>query len=212
MANAAAGHPALQELSLDFREVDVVEGGGVRADTAWLCAAQKLPALSSLDLLVHSDMFGPEEGEEAGDGFTARVQRACKWLRDCTRLTNLELNTFDPIPLHELLAAVGAAVGGQLRILTLDGPEVPTQVTAAEALHTLAAQRFPRLELLALQLRRPDSADPRSAEAVSQDLLAPLPALAPLLPALQEVRVQASKMYGSVGSIQEAAWLRKAGV
>lgn len=33
-------------------------------EAAWLSTLQKLPALTGLDLWVHSGMFRPDEGEE----------------------------------------------------------------------------------------------------------------------------------------------------
>lgn len=128
------------------------------------------------------------------------VQCTCRCLRECKRLTHLAYTTSVSAPLHALLAAVSVAVGGQLRSLTLNGAEVPPQGTAAEALRTLA-QCFPRLKVLALRLCEPGAGDARSAEAVSRDVLAPVPALAPLCPALK-------CGFAAADSMQKAAWLR----
>lgn len=194
MAEAAAGHPALRDLSVDLYGDDVPGEG----EPAWRAVPQKLPALSRLNLWVHAQMFWPtedDEEEEGGGGLAelSGVQCACDCLRNCKGLTHLAFAVggldSGPGTLRELLAAVGAAVGGQLRSLTLAGAEVPPQGAAAEALRALA-RCFPRLEVLALQLRRPE-ADARSAEAVSHDVLAPVPALARRCPALQEVWVEA---------------------
>ena len=88
---------------------------------------------------------------------------------------------------HNLLAAVGPAVGGRLRSLTLRHAQLPrTADSAAGAMQTLGA-RYPHLEVLSLRV--PFRMDASAAKALSRMLLQAVPALPPLCPALLEVRV-----------------------
>lgn len=157
--------------------------------------------------MFEQDVVDGREEAESEALCASQVLRACGWLRGCERLEHLELGVNDPFPVHTVLAAIGAAIGGQLRSLTIVAAEVPrTRAAAAKALYTLAAS-FPRLEELALQLCVPDDMDAHAGEMHAAELLAPAPALAPLCPLLRSVRVEPSP-HVTMRRITEAVWLR----
>ena len=175
-AAAVEGHPCLRELHLFM------------FSTAWARAVQRLPALSNLLLTVPASLLEDEgmEGHAPGIGCALRV---CGWLAPCKRLMHLELKVGGTtMPALELLAAVGAAVGGRLLTSTLYNVELlPTRDAAARALYTLVAC-YPHLEVLTLweDWKMEESA----AEALARELLAAAPVVAPFCPALRKVRVK----------------------
>ena len=106
VAEAAAGHPCLRELSLDLTDTDP---RGTPAGEAWLRAAQQLPALESLALSLPSSLAALRE--EPRGVFTLRVLDTLGRLRHCERLAHLDLTLGDILSrgcksLHELLAAM----------------------------------------------------------------------------------------------------------
>lgn len=117
------------------------------------------------------------------------------------------------MPAHEALAAVGAAVGGRLRYLSLDGALVPpTRPAAAGALHTLVAC-YPNLEELELVLRTPAGMKHGKADALTREVLRPAPTLAPLCPRLQSARVERGPYsWREPDSVTKAEWRWPEGV
>lgn len=217
-AKAVVGHPCLQDLRLDCAE-SIVQADKVRPEEAWLRAAQRPPALARLAFWVYPERSGPEEVEghepeemEENDyACTAWLQRTFGLLYDCKRLTHLEfaVETAEPIPLHELLAGVGGAVGRRLRSFTLAGAEVPHTSAVSAALHTVA-EGFPLLEVLVLQLSEPKTRPDAGSgfTALLWDVLVPMQALAPLCPALREVRLEGSPLEWYAGAVPKASWVR----
>lgn len=191
IAAAVEGHPCLRELHLHRPQED------------WMRAIPRLPALSDLELNVLSEWFEGEE-MEADAQATARVLRVCAWLGHCKSLLHLNLTVPGIPPANEMLAAVGAAVGSRLRTLTIYNVQLFAQnrEAAATTLYTLVVC-FPQFEVLTLHLFAPDGMVASTAEAVARELLLAAPAVAPLCPALGEV-----KLHYCADGLQTATWLR----
>lgn len=207
-ARVAEGHPGLQELRLEFSSITTPWAD----EPAWLRVARGLPSLARLALHVDPGMFGGDEAEGRA-ATTSWVPLACAWLRRCARLTHLSLTAVDvgTKPVHEMLDAVGAAVGGQLLHLTIGGAELPpTRAAAAGVLRTLAT-RYPRLRALTLHMFPPDGMEESAAEARAREVLLPMSELAALCPALREVCVRHSPspwFPTSQETSKQIAWVR----
>lgn len=194
------GHPCLRELSLDF--------AGHISDAAhrkaWLHTIQQLPALSSLAFDVFLGYFESEEpGDDADEA--AQAARLCGWLGRCERLEHLKLRAYDELRVRALLAALGAATGSRLRSLHLTAALPQTPTDAAQVLPSLVAC-YPCLEEPSLRLHLPWGLRVSAANVVWPELLLPASALAPLCPALQEVRVE--KRRRNQHAIHYGTWLR----
>ena len=173
---AAEGHPCLRELRVSDGQ-----------EEAWLRAAPRLPALSTLKLVVHPQLFK----QEGLDGEAAQMLRVFGWVAHCEWLSHLVLKVapHTHVAAQDLLAAVGAAAGGLLKSLTLRGAQLPpTRESATRAMQTLVG--CPHLEVL--WLWTPGYMEASAAEARARELLLVAPALAPRCPALREVRVDES--------------------
>ena len=197
IAAAAEGHPCLRELRLG------------RAGKAWLDVIPQLPALSNLALEID---FEPVDGEAEGPADrTALLLGFCGLLVRLERLSHLRLELADPskehaMPAHELLAAVGAALGSRLRSLTLGVAQMPRGREDAERTLYILPAFYPLLEVLTLQLHQPKNMEASAAEALSGELLPAAGVVATLCPALREVRVEVPLLWRS--SFQKATWLR----
>lgn len=203
IVTATKEHPRLNELRVGSIE-------GIMKCTqaeAWLCTIRGLPALSSLVVEFCRGGSAVEELEGAGR-YSAMVLWVCERLGHCTRLEHLDLDVNGaPLPVSELLAAVGAAAGRQLTSLTLQGALLPrTRAEAERSLHQLVGC-YPQLEVLKLQLSAPRDMAIDARKVRPQELLLPVPGLVAVCPALREVQV-GPKLYGPKTGIQAATWLR----
>ena len=179
MIAATEGHPCLQELRLLDQE------------GAWLRALPRLPAVSTVQLHTDRISYEGEEARRSGNA-SGLVVLVCRRLARCERLSHLVLSVEprEQLSAHDLLAAIGAEVGSQLRSLTLTDAQLPpTKKAVAAAMRTLGAC-YSRLEVLTL---RGDSRhmrfEPSAAAALARRLLLAVPVMAPRCPALREVRV-----------------------
>lgn len=208
-AEAAAGHPALRELSLNYNGYYYSDKGG-EPERAWLRAAPRLAAVTSLSLVVGSDLFERDE-DMGGQVHTGEwLQRVCQWTEPWRRLQHLQFAVTDGLGIDALLAAAGGAAGGRLRSLTLALAELPAaRAEAASALRALGAA-YPLLEVLTLQLGACERMEVCTAMEVSGELLRSAAAIAPSCPALREVRVEPSLLDTdfSTRGIPRAGWRR----
>lgn len=180
VAEAAAGHPCLRELIVDLKNVDP----RTAPPEGWLCTAQQLTALERLALKLPVDLVpgvAPGAGPQVqpGGGFTAGLLDAIGRLVHCHRLAHLELtgNTkwrSDAKPVHEVLAAVGAAAGDRLRSLSLNGTALPLKPADVASVLGVLPVSFPRLEVLALHVLTLLDASPLAPVDVPRVVLAPL--------------------------------------
>mgnify|MGYP001810804208 CR=1 FL=1 len=189
---AVEGHPCLRELRMHTAD----------SDRAWLRVLPQLPALSDLVLDVPASWFEGEEMEGTARG-TAGALCVCEWLGHCVRLSNLkETVRGATVPALEAMVVAGAAAGGRLRTLIVGNIQLPpTRDAVARAMYTLMAC-YPHLEVLTLQLCALWEWGASSAVEVlsSRQLLAAVPLVAPLCPALRKVRICLPG--------EEATWLR----
>lgn len=204
VAEAAAGHPRLGKLCVEFEHL----GPHDRAEEAWLSAARQLPALTSMLFQVRGESFDCDELEgDAAAGRTARVLRLCEWLGHCTKLQDLYLSDAAGAPAHEVLAALGAALGGRLHALTLACTTMPARLGAAgRTLYTLAAL-FPRLRELTLELDRPEGMKPEAMPIYARVLLGTACELPPLCPLLEKVKL----LWFTSDGVERGAWRRAGG-
>ena len=138
--------------------------------------------------------------------FMKAVQRVCHFLARCERLAHLDLDLVDGARAHELLAAVGAAVGGRLRSLSLSHAHLAQERGAAALAMRKVMECSPCLGVLKLRLCKPSwSMETSTATVLFREFLGAVPALAPQWPALREVWVQS---HLSANSTHKATWLR----
>ena len=157
----------------------------------WLSAIPSLPALSILHLYLNPAFLRGEPVDRTDASTTmSQVLLVCGCLTHCRCLWHLGLTVPSEELLHapELLAAVGAAIGGRLQSLSLCYPQLPpARDAAARVMHTVVAC-FPRMEELSLQMCLWEATSGAKA-LLLRELLRALPTLAPLCPALRQVRV-----------------------
>lgn len=196
-ANASAGHTALRELLLELE--CVIEGADVRE---WGPVLGQLPQLSSLMLNFDESIFGDGPAGDVG-GAGSRLALLAEWLRPCTQLARLKLDAeFEP-PLHQVLAAVGAAVGESLVSLELGHALLPASpADAARAFYALPLH-YPRLKQLSVlvECTSGESADAADAHVAADAasllaLLRPLDVLLPACSALSALELDVHRMGG----------------